>query len=240
MNLHIFKKPDEVIASLADFVAAVAGESIKHRGRFNFVLSGGSSPKKLFELLASGYKDRIDWERVYFFFGDERYVPLYHSESNFLMAKKALFIPLQIADRQIFAVNTSLSPHEAAREYEQRIRRHFNYLPWRFDLILLGLGDNSHTASLFPHSPLLHERFAWIKEIFVEEVNMYRITFTAPLINAAHNVAFLVYGPSKAEAVQHILKDPLNIEEYPAQLIQPDRGTLHWFLDEAAAGDTFN
>ena len=117
------------------------------------------------------------------------------------MAKNALFAPLGIAREQIVEVNTSLSPEEAAIDYERRIRRHFNYSDIRFDLVLLGLGDNSHTASLFPHTTVLHEKQALVKEVFVEEVNMYRITFTAPLINAAHSIAFLVYGKSKAEAV---------------------------------------
>jgi 6-phosphogluconolactonase len=237
MKLHIFKDPEEVIASLADAVVRMAKESIEKSGKFNFVLSGGSSPKKLFERLASeAYYERIEWKYVYFFFGDERYVPLDHKDSNFLMAKQALFTPLGISDKQIFAVNTSLSPDGAARDYDKRIRDHFGSNACQFDLILLGLGDNAHTASLFPHTSILYEKCAGIKEIFVEEVNMYRITFTAPLINAAYNIAFLVYGASKSEAVKHILKDPLNIEEYPAQLIHPDQGELRWFMDEAAAG----
>jgi 6-phosphogluconolactonase len=241
MKLHVFKNPEEVIAALAEFVVTVAKESIERNGRFNFVLSGGSSPRKLFELLASAsYRNQIEWKSVYFFFGDERYVPLDHKDSNFLMAKETLFNPLGISEDQIYPVNTSLLPIEAALDYENRIKNHFKGEASRFDLILLGLGDNSHTASLFPNTSVLYEQKAGIKEIFVEEVNMYRITFTAPLINAAHNIAFLVYGLSKAEAVNHILNDPLNIEEYPAQLIHPDRGVLHWFMDEAAAGYNLN
>src|SRR5690606_17234698 len=116
-----------------------------------------------------------------------------------------------------------------------RIVNHFNARPCKFDLILLGLGDNSHTASLFPFTTVLHEKQSLVKEVFVDEVGMYRITFTAPLINAAATIAFLVYGESKAEAVHHILKGDSNIEAYPAQLIAPVDGTLYWFMDEAAA-----
>lgn len=236
MTQHIYKSQEEVISALADFVVSVARQSTQLHGRFNFVLSGGGSPKKLFELLASvSYQHRIEWQYVYFFFGDERYVPLDHKDSNYLMARQTLFIPLEISDDHVFAVNTLLPPAEAALDYEKRIVNHFNNSPCQFDLILLGLGDNSHTASLFPHTSVLHENNAGIKEVFVEEVNMYRITFTAPLINAAHNIAFLVYGASKAEAVRHILKDPMDIEEHPAQLIRPEQGALHWFMDEAAA-----
>jgi 6-phosphogluconolactonase len=235
--LKIFKDPGSLLTALADFIVKHAQEAITGKGRFDFVLSGGSSPKKLFELLASeSYRDKIDWSKVFFFFGDERYVPLDDPQSNYLMAKKALFDRLVVAKDHVFPINTALPPAECAHDYEQRIRKHFKNDNISFDFILLGLGDNSHTASLFPHTTVLHEGHALIKEIFVEEVNMHRITFTAPLINAASAIAFLVYGKSKAEAVHHILEAPLNVEEYPAQLIQPVAGELYWFLDEAAAG----
>jgi 6-phosphogluconolactonase len=234
--LEIFKDPESLLRALADFIVKHAQEAIARNGRFNFVLSGGSSPKKLFELLASAsYRDKIDWHKVFFFFGDERYVPLNDPQSNYLMAKKTLFDQLVIAEDHVFPINTALPPAECARDYEQTIRKHFKNGNISFDFILLGLGDNSHTASLFPHTTVLHERQALIKEIFVEEVKMYRITFTAPLINLGSTIAFLVYGKSKAEAVHHILEDSRNVEEYPAQLIQPVTGELHWFLDEAAA-----
>jgi len=235
--INVFKSPEILLSALADFIVAKAREYINRDGRFNFVLSGGSSPKKLYELLASvAFRDAIEWQKVYFFFGDERYVPLDHPDSNFRMVQHTLFTPLGILEKQIFAVNTTLSPTEAALDYEQRIRQHFSGDTCRFDLILLGLGDNSHTASLFPHTTVLYEKKALIKEVFVEEVGMYRITFTAPLINAARNIVFLVYGASKAEAVEHILNDGLDLEKYPAQLIKPEKGDLHWFVDDAAAG----
>jgi 6-phosphogluconolactonase len=234
--INVYKDPEALLIAMADFLKAIALESINSSGRFNLVLSGGSSPKKLYELLASeSYRTAIAWQHVFFFFGDERYVPLNHPESNFLMAKNTLFAPLGISENQIFSIDTSRSPADAASDYEERIRQHFMGQDCIFDLILLGLGDNSHTASLFPHTTVLHEHNALIKEIFVEEVKMFRITFTAPLINAAKAVAFLVYGAFKAEAVRHILEDGLNTDEYPAQLIHPEAGRLYWFLDEAAA-----
>lgn len=233
--LKIFKNENDVLRELAAFVAESAVNSIADQGSFTIALSGGSSPKKLFELLASAYREKVAWQKVFFFFGDERYVPLDDERSNYLMAHKALFSQLQIPEENIFAVNTSLTPAEAARDYEFRIVNHFNSSTCKFDLILLGLGDNSHTASLFPFTSVLHEKQSLVKEVFVDEVDMYRITFTAPLINAAHIVAFLVYGSSKADAVHHILKDVSNIEAYPAQLISPVDGTLYWFLDETAA-----
>ncbi len=233
--IRIFKNPETLLPALADFIVSRSKALIEQEGRFNLVLSGGSSPKRLYELLAStSYRNKIEWARVFFFFGDERYVPLDHKDSNFLMAKNTLFDSLKIPEDHVFPIDTSLPPAESAAAYEKQIRGHFTNT-CNFDLILLGLGDNSHTASLFPHTTVLHEKNALVKEIFVKEVNMYRITFTAPLINLAHAIAFLVYGESKAEAVHHILEDSPNVEEYPAQLIKPENGELHWYLDTAAA-----
>jgi 6-phosphogluconolactonase len=232
----VFKSDGAVLSAVADLIVIKAHEAIAQRERFNIALSGGSSPKKLYELLASDqYRSKIEWEKVFFFFGDERYVPLNDRDSNYLMAKKSLFEPLSISSQHIFPVDTSLTPAQAAHDYEISLLNHFRDLPCRFDLILLGLGDNSHTASLFPFTAVLHERKALVKEIFVQEVDMYRITFTVPLINAAHTIVFLVYGSAKAEAVHHILEGEENMEAYPAQLIKPEAGELRWFLDDAAA-----
>jgi 6-phosphogluconolactonase len=234
--ISILKDPESVLAALADFIATQANEFIGRTGKFNLALSGGSSPRNLYKLLASeAYRNRIEWRHVYFFFSDERYVPANHADSNFQMVRESLFTPLDIASEQIFAVDTTLSPAESARVYERDIVKHFRGQRCHFDLILLGLGDNSHTASLFPHTGILHEKEALVKEVFVQEVAMYRISFTAPLINLAHRVAFLVYGESKAEAVRHILEDPFNPNEYPAQLIRPESGEVYWFIDELAA-----
>jgi 6-phosphogluconolactonase len=235
--INVYKDPATLLTALADFIVEKANEAIARKGRFDFVLSGGSSPKKLFELLASSYRDKIKWDKVYFFFGDERYVPQDDPQSNFLMAKLSLFDPLNIQPDHIFPMVTGLPPEDCAQTYEQKVRQHLHDDHNRFDFILLGLGDNSHTASLFPHTSVLRERKALIKEIYVDEVKMFRITFTAPLINAAHTIVFLVYGASKAEAVHHILEDQRNVEEYPAQLIDPQEGELFWFLDNAAAGN---
>lgn len=234
--IRIFDTPETLLPALADFVVLQSREAIDNHGRFSFVLSGGGSPKRLFELLASdSYRSQINWESVFFFFGDERYVPATHPDSNYLMAKKALFDPLNIPSAQVFRMDTDLSPAAAAHAYEQAIKAYFGKEPARFDVVLLGLGDNSHTASLFPHTSVLHEKEALVKEIYVEEVKMYRITLTAPLINQAAHSVFLVYGAGKAEAVRHILEDERDIETYPAQLIEPANGALHWFLDTPAA-----
>jgi 6-phosphogluconolactonase len=238
MKLNIFNSPENVLVNLANYFVTLAEQAIAKNGKFSVALSGGSSPKKLYELLASNdFKNKIDWENIFFFFGDERYVPQDDKDSNYLMAKTALFDPLQIDDSNIFAVDTSLSPAEAAAEYKKAIDLFFDEEQLEFDLVLLGLGDNSHTASLFPNTPVLHEVDATVKEVFLEDQQVFRITFTAPLINQAHNIAFLVYGEGKAIAVHHVLEDTKDIENYPAQLIAAEHGDLRWYLDEPAAAN---
>jgi len=234
--LHVFKNLDSLFESLADFVVLKFEQAIARGGRFSFVLSGGSSPKRLYELLTTEpYRTQIEWDKVDFFFGDERYVPASDSQSNFQMAKKALFDPLKISKSQIYSINTALSTEASALAYQNDILSYFGDRPKSFDLILLGLGDNVHTASLFPHSPILHEQIDLVKAVFVEEVKMNRITMTAPILNKAHAIIFLTYGESKAEAVKNVLLDATDIERYPAQLIHPEGGELHWFLDQDAA-----
>ncbi|HMK16726.1 MAG TPA: 6-phosphogluconolactonase [Chitinophagaceae bacterium] len=234
--LHIYKTTDETIKGLADYFVQTVNTAIKEKGRCSVVLSGGNSPKKLYELLTTpDYSRQIDWDRIYFFFGDERYVPFTDPGNNGNMVKKALFEPLMIPDANIFYINTAVPPDESAKKYAQRILSHFKNDPVRFDLILLGLGENAHTASLFPHTPVLKEKKALVSAVYIEELSSYRITMTAALINEAHTISFLVYGEAKAKAVQGVLEGEKDFETYPAQLIIPEEGVLHWFLDENAA-----
>lgn len=235
MKLHIYDTEAEVTAGLADFFIATVNATIRKNDECSVVLSGGNSPKKLYQLLASKYKSQTDWSKISFFFGDERYVPFDHPDNNGLMAKKNLFEPLDIDEDKIFYIGTSLSPEHDAANYTDAIFTYFGERQPKFDLILLGLGDNSHTASLFPFTDVLHEDKAIVRPVFFKEQNISRITMTAPLINEAHKITFLVYGKTKAAAVAHILKDEKNFELYPAQLIQPLDGTVNWFLDNAAA-----
>jgi 6-phosphogluconolactonase len=241
MKINVFNSEDEVLNGLANYFVETAASSIAGHGQFSVALSGGNSPKKLYELLASpSFKDKIEWSKVHFFFGDERYVPATDPQSNYLMAKKALFEPLDLSFKQIFPIDTSVSPEEAAKKYTTDINYYFAGTDVRFDLILLGLGDNSHTASLFPHTPVLHDKTVSVKEVFLEDQQVYRITMTAPLINQAHHIAFLVYGQGKAIAVHHVIEDKKDIEEYPAQLINPQGADLQWFLDDGAASGLKN
>ncbi len=238
MRIEVYKTIDELVAAVADLFVIAAREAILFRGVFNVALSGGSSPERLYQLLASSdYKDKIDWDKVNFFFGDERYVPRNDPASNGGMAKRTLFDPLEISEARIFYVDTTLIPQEAANSYSSDISDHFEGGRVRFDLILLGLGDNSHTASLFPHTPVLKDKSVSVKSVYLSEQGVYRITMTAPMINQARHIAFLVYGASKSKAVYNILRGTRDTEEYPAQLIEPGDGDLLWYLDETAASD---
>jgi 6-phosphogluconolactonase len=240
MNLNVFKSEQEVLQRLAEFFITVAQQSISANGRFSVALSGGSSPKKLYELLASNYKNNLEWNKVYFFFGDERYVSHTDPNSNYLMVKRALFDPLVISETQIFPVDTSVEPKVAAQKYTEVIRDFFKKEEMSFDLVLLGLGDNSHTASLFPNTPVLNDELPSVKEVYLEDQKAYRITFNAPLINLARRITFLVYGEGKAAAVHHVIEDKQDIKFFPAQLIKPIDGELHWFLDSPAASRLTN
>lgn len=236
MTLHIHPQPTDAIHALADFFISTANSAIEKKGRAALVLSGGSSPKQLYELLTTtAYRSQTQWNKLFFFIGDERYVPATDNAYNGNMIKKTLFEPLNIKAEQVFYVDTSLKPSEAASDYAHKIKAFFGNEPWAFDLILLGLGDNMHTASLFPHTDVLSEKTATIKAVFVEELEAYRITMTAPLINQAAAIAFLVFGSGKAAAVKAILSGERDSDQYPAQLINPETGNLNWFLDTDAA-----
>ena len=235
--INVYTDINELLNALAENICSTAQAAIRERGQFNFVLAGGNSPKKLYELLASEkFSNKIDWDRTYFFFGDERFVPENDPQRNYLMVKKALFVPLKIKNSNVFNVDTSESPETAALRYDKSIRSHFKEKTVEFDFVLLGLGDNAHTASLFPNTTVLEETDATIKAVYVKEVNMYRITMTAPLINQARNIAFLVYGKDKAAAIYHVLNDSKGtINEYPARLISSDKHKTHWYIDSEAA-----
>ena len=236
MKINVYDPVDDLVQKLADYFIERSRHAIYTHGRFSVALSGGSSPAKLYDLLASGaYRGRIDWNKTFFFFGDERYVPATDPECNFLMLKETLFEPLNIDYRQVYGVDTTLPPNESAASYWQDITDHFGVAEPRFDLVLLGLGSNAHTASLFPFTEIVHEQSPGVQAVFLPDQQVYRISFTAPLINSARHIAFLVYGDAKAEAVRDVLKGRQDFDQFPAQLIKPVDGDLQWFLDAEAA-----
>lgn len=209
-------------------------------GRFTVALSGGSTPRAFHTLLAqSPYRDQVDWTQVHFYWGDERYVPPDDPESNFRMARETLLEHVPVGEGQIHRMPTDQAdPEQAAALYAQDLRQSFGLatgqLP-RFDLIYLGMGPDGHTASLFPHTAALAVAGALVVANYVPKLSTYRLTLTAPVLNAAANVAFLVAGPDKSDALVAVLEGPRAPEDYPSQLIAPADGTLYWIVDRAAA-----
>lgn len=228
----------------AELMAALAAEAIAHRGRFAVALSGGSTPRRLYQLLATPpWSGRIAWPDCHFFWGDERLVPPDHPESNFHLAQSALLARVPVLPHQIHRVPVETGEPEAvASAYEAELRRFFSPAEGetpRFDLVLLGLGSDGHTASLFPERPALEEIHRWVVATppgwLPPAVD--RVTLTLPVLNAARAVAFLVSGADKAPVLRQILEKNADL---PAARVQPVEGDLYWFLDEAAAGQLFH
>jgi 6-phosphogluconolactonase len=220
----------------ADTIQDVANTAIVQTGRFSIALSGGSTPKTLFTLLAAEYKEKIDWKNTHIFWGDERCVPPDDADSNYKMARETLLNHVPLPPVNIYRIKGELPPEDGARQYEETLRTYFqNVLP-RLDLILLGMGDDGHTASLFPGTEALNERKRWVIPNHVSTAKQtWRITFTVPVINNAANVMFLVAGSGKAERLKQVTHGPYTPNELPSQLIKPTNGNLIWAVDHAAA-----
>ncbi len=240
-KITVFKTVETLYDAAAKLCLAIAEKSILARGRFVICLSGGDTPKGLYSLLATHpYHDLFPWKDTYVFWGDERCVPLTDNQNNAYMAQKLLLEKIDLPSTNIFPIPVNLPPAEAALEYEKTMKLFFGTDTPSFDLLLLGIGNDGHTASLFPGTEVLNEKRRWVKEVYVTEQQMYRITLTAHLINKAHHVLFLVSGASKAEVLQTILTAPFQPEKYPAQLIQPEHGDIYWYVDLEAAAKILN
>lgn len=237
-HLTVFPDKAALVDGAAGFMAAQAAQAIAERGRWTVALAGGGTPRPIYARLAeAGYAQGIDWVSVHVFFGDERCVSPDDSRSNFNMAREALLDRVPLLPENVHRLRGEDDPALAALAYEQEIRRLFRTpaLP-AFDLICLGMGDNGHTASLFPGTASLRERERLVVAQYVEVMQTWRATMTAPLINAARHVAFFVEGASKAEMLRRVLHGPYDPDVLPAQMIQPVQGQLHWLVDAAAAG----
>jgi 6-phosphogluconolactonase len=235
--LQVFPDNRSFVNGSADFIADVAARAIAERGRFTIALSGGGTPKPIYARLATAeYRDRISWEKVLIFFGDERCVPPDDARSNYRMVREAWFDHSHIPAGNIHRVHGEDDPVVEALRYEQDIAiLHRQARLPAFDLVMLGMGDNGHTASLFPGTAVLRETARWVVAQYVEVMATWRVTFTAPLINAARHVAFLVEGAGKAQMLWNVLEGPYQPDVWPSQLIQPVSGELHWLVDAAAA-----
>ncbi len=238
INKNIIKTvwPDAIALShaVANLIVLESNKAIQQKGYFTIALSGGSTPKILFELLAQApYKNNIDWKKTIVAFGDERFVPATSDDSNYKMAKETLLSKVPLPQKNVLRIKTEkITPEAAAKNYVQEIKKHITAKK-PFDLVLLGIGEEGHTASIFPSSKLITDKRNWVQSIWVEEKQMRRISFTLPFINQANNIAFLVSGEGKKNIVKKIFSAKKQI--LPAGLVEA-KETTYWFLDKAANG----
>ena len=233
--------PQDLFQAAADELIHDATEAVAKRGRFTVALSGGSTPRNMFSLIAANASATLPWGQMFFFWGDERHVPPDDPDSNYRMAKEALLSKVPIPPANIFRIPAENPDAAAAAEaYDQTLRKFFALNPGEFphfDLILLGMGPDGHTASLFPETAALQEKSRLVVANRVEKLNTIRITFTLPVLNSARRVAFLVSGIDKAAVLHEVLEGNAPAEKYPSKLVQPGEGKLIWFVDRAAASE---
>lgn len=236
MQLHIEKNSTELSKILADWIMEHILDTLQKQDRYTWALSGGNSPQRLYELLANPpYREQIPWQKLHIFWGDERVVPFDDPRNNAKMAYDMLLHHVPIPPHQIHVMRTDIPPQQAAAEYERLLHQYFDHSPASFDLALLGMGEDGHTLSLFPGTPVVHEQKAWVTAFYLPPQQMYRITLTAPITNKATRVAFLAPGENKAATLKSVLEGPYDPDRFPSQQIKPTTGQLHWFIDEGAA-----
>lgn len=236
MRVNIFPDLESMSRAAAEFFIDIADKAVKAKRKFSVALSGGNTPRAMFEYLADIERQkRTPWEKIDIFWGDERCVPQSDPSNNAFNAFSLLLNKIPAASGNIHKIESDLPPDEAAKRYEDVLRNYFGNESPRFDLIFLGLGENGHTASLFPHTPVLKEIERWVSSVFLEERNMSRITLTPAVINQAENIVFLVAGTNKAWILRQVIEGEYEPYRFPAQLIRPVNGILYWFVDNEAS-----
>ncbi|EIW16232.1 MULTISPECIES: 6-phosphogluconolactonase [Pelosinus] len=234
--ITIYENVDALGSAVAELFLEKACLAVAERGRFTVSLAGGQTPQRIYEMLAKPpYSHQIPWEGIHIYWGDERYVPADDIRSNQLMARKAFLDHVPIPQEQIYPIVCNSTPEQAAKEYEEVIASTFAEAEPQFDFIFLGLGSDGHTASLFPNTSVLREKKHWTGHVYLPELDSHRVTLTAPLINQARTIAFLVTGDSKAQIVREVLEGPQDHLRLPSQMIAPENGELFWFLDQGAS-----
>jgi 6-phosphogluconolactonase len=236
--IRVLPDPTALAEAAARHVVEQSLAAITARGRFSIALSGGSTPRDLHVRLANPpLVDQVDWSRVHVFFGDERCVPPEDERSNYRMAWETLLSKVPIPADHIHRMRGEVPPEIAAQDYERELREFFGDEPPSIDLILLGMGDNGHTASLFPGLTAVHEQQRWVVSEYVAEVGMWRLTLTPVVLNLAREVLFLVAGAAKAAMLRRVLQGPYAPDELPAQVVRPRLGEVFWLVDAAAAAE---
>ena len=234
--IHIRQSPEDLAQFTCERLAEVLSNSIDERGSGSFVLSGGQTPRRVYQLLASApFSRRVDWKKVRLFFGDERMVPPDHADSNYGMAYKELISHVPVSEENIFRISGELPPATAAEKYAGALERIFKDEHPRFDCVLLGIGEDGHTASLFPGTDGVNEREKLAVEVFVPRLKAWRVTLTVPVINNARTIVFLGEGQKKSAIVRKVINATSPSAEVPATLIHAHDGELHWILDQEAA-----
>lgn len=238
-QIRVLTTPQDLFSAAAEEVVRFANEAVSERGQFTIALSGGSTPRSLFNLLATNARTILPWDKMFFFWGDERHVPPTDPDSNYRMANEVMLSKIPVAPGNVFRFLAENPDADAAAEaYERSLRQFFKLTPGevpKLDLILLGMGPDGHTASLFPGTAALTEKSRLAMANWVEKLKAKRLTLTLPVLNAARNVTFLVSGMDKAPTLREVLQGKAPAEQYPAKLIQPVDGNLSWLIDRAAA-----
>ena len=237
-KVHVFSDSETLAHDAAQQIIEMAARSIASHNYFSIALAGGRTPRILYRLLTKDpYSSQIDWENVHIFWGDERYVLPESIDSNYRMVKESLLSLISIPSKNVHPYNTRLSPHSCAVDYEKKIQHHFKLDDQRlpcFDCILLGLGADGHTASLFPDSNSLDEQKRLVIADYVEKLRNYRLTLSLPVINNANVILFLVSGEEKSNILVQVLSGKQKDKSIPATLVVPKDGTLIWLIDEVA------
>lgn len=237
--VEVLPTPERAAEAAALRFVAAADRAIRARGAFLVSLSGGHTPRRMYELLATPrFAGQVDWPRVQVCWGDERCVPPDSAESNYRMAWEALLSRVPLPAGNVHRVRGEDDPSVAARHYDGVLHELLDHPPSQLDLVLLGLGGDGHTASLFPGATAVHDSARWVEPAYHEADGRWRVTLTPRLINMADEVVFLVSGRDKATVVERVLAGPLTPHALPAQLIAPVHGTVTWLLDAAAAGES--
>jgi len=235
-EIQVYRDPAALARALANLFVSTGRMAIAERGSFHVALSGGNTPRAAFELLAAEpLRDELSWSEVFIYFGDERCVPPDDEQSNYLMARKTFMDAVRIPPGNIHRIRGEIDPGQAANEYATILRTDLGNAP-QFDLVMLGLGPDGHTASLFPGTPPETDEEALVRGVYARSQMMWRVTITPKVINLARSVVFAVEGADKAQILFTVCEGPLDPTQYPAQIVNPASGRLVWLVDELAAG----
>jgi 6-phosphogluconolactonase len=236
METHIYENKEAMASALANWICEKIASTLQSQEYFSLVLSGGNTPTILYKKLATtAFKDKIDWSRIHVFWGDERVVPYTDKRNNAKMAFDLLLNSVTIPPEHIHIMRTDIEPNFAVDAYQALLHTFFDNKEKSFDLVLLGMGEDGHTLSLFPGSTIIEEHVNWVNSIYNSDQKMYRITLMPLIVNKASSIVFMVDGSKKSEVLQKVINGKYNPVQLPAQIIKPIDGELHWFLDEAAA-----